>query len=52
MAVVVVAAADVAEVMTGCVVSGRRGISVVLVELTTWMTVSEVSSGVVFTVGL
>lgn len=50
--VVVVAAAEVAEVTTGFDVTGRRGTSVVLVEVTTWMPVSEVTSGVVFTVGL
>ncbi len=52
LVVVVVAAADVAEVTTGFDVTGRRGTSVVLVEVTTWITVSEVTSGVVFTVGL
>lgn len=52
LAVVKVATADVAEVTTGFVVTGTRGTSVVLVEVSTWMPVSEVTSGVVFTVGL
>lgn len=48
-----VAAADVAEVMTGfLVVSGGRGTSVVLVGVATGLTVSDVTSGVVFTAGL
>ncbi len=52
LAVVAVAAAVVSEVTTSFDVTGRGGTSVVLVEVSKWMTVSEVTSGVVFTVGL
>ncbi len=49
LAVVAVAAAVVSEVTTSFDVTGRGGTSVVLVEVSKWMTVT---SGVVFTVGL
>lgn len=52
-AVVTVAAAEVAEVRSGfVVVTGRRGTSVVLVDVTAWMIVSEVTAGEDLTVGL
>lgn len=52
VSVVVLAGSDVAEVKANFEVTGRRGASVILVEVTTGTTVSEVTSVVVVVVGV